>query len=132
MSLRAPDTAAPQGLGAALRALGVTLAETIRVRGALLGLEAREELHRRERQLMLAALAVAFLHLSLLLLAALVTVAFWDTHRLAAIGAMALLYLACGAATLAHARRTMAQSPPPFAASLQEIERDVAAWTAPR
>ncbi|MCM2329567.1 MAG: phage holin family protein [Lysobacter sp.] len=114
------------GLVQALRALGATLHEAVRVRGALLRVELSEEIERRKRTLILAALAFAALHTAFLLLNALVVAAFWDTHRLAALAALAGLDLACGFALLARLRAAAAASPAPFAASFAELERDFA------
>lgn len=131
MSARAPGPDVARGLGEALRAAGHTLADLVRVRGALFALEVREELHRRQHMLALAVLAAVFLQLALLMLAALVVSAFWDTYRNAALLAMGVLYLACGAATLLRLRRTANESPAPFAATSHELAQDLAAWRSP-
>ena len=67
MSVR-PSPPAAGGLLDSLRAIGATLNEIVRVRGALFGVELGEEIERRKRALILAALAAAFLHMALLLL----------------------------------------------------------------
>jgi uncharacterized membrane protein YqjE len=126
MSVRPSGPPAPGGLHEALRAIGATLGEIFRVRGALFAVELREEVLRRNHMLVLAALGIAFLHMALLVLAALVAVVFWDTHRVGAIGAMAALYLACAAAALIRLRVEVAASPAPFAATLGELGRDLA------
>jgi uncharacterized membrane protein YqjE len=128
-----PSTAgqASAGLLSALRAIGGTLNEMLRVRGALFGVELREEIQRRRQMLVLAALGFAFLHTALLLLTFFVVALFWDTHRVAAIGAMAILYLVCGGAAVARLRRDAAASPEPFAASLGELNRDLDGLRAP-
>lgn len=132
MSVRPTDAPVPGGLLGALRAIGATLGETARVRGALLGVELREELERRRQQLVLAMLAVALLHMAFLLLSLFIAVVFWDTHRVAAVGIMATLYLAFGAAALIRLRLAVAASPAPFAATLGELDRDLAALRPPR
>jgi uncharacterized membrane protein YqjE len=116
---------------AALRAVGATLGEMFRVRGALFEVELREEVGRRKRTLLLAALGFAFLHTALLLLSVFVAVVFWDTHRVAAIGGMTVLYLALGAAALIRLRVEAAASPSPFAATLAELDRDLSGLRAP-
>jgi uncharacterized membrane protein YqjE len=121
-----PAPPAARGLLDALRVFGRTLNETLHVRGALFALEVREEVERRKAMLLLAALGAAFLHLALLLAALLVVVAFWDTHRIAATAAMAGLYLACGVAAFLALRARIAASPEPFAATVGELERDLA------
>lgn len=122
----------PGGLLAALRAIGATLGETARVRGALLGVELREEIERRKQMLVLVALAAVFLHLALLVLSLLVAVAFWETHRVAAIGGLAAFYACLGTVAILRLRMQAASSPAPFAATLGELDRDLAALGKPR
>ena len=131
MSVR-PSPPAASGLLDALRAIGATLNEIVCVRGALFSLELGEEVERRKHALILAGLAAAFLHMALLLLALFVVAIFWDTHRVAAIGLVAALYLACGAGALIGYRIHGARSPAPFEATLGELERDLAGLRAPR
>ena len=132
MSARPSATApAPRGLIGALRAMGGTLVEILEARGALFAVELGEELERRKRMLALAALGFAFLHTALLLATLLVAVVFWDEHRVAAIGAMTALYLGCGAAALRRLIAEAAASPAPFAATLGELEQDLACLRAP-
>jgi len=132
MGDHATGAPAPGGLLAALRAIGATLAETARVRGALLGVEFREEMERRKRMLVLVALAATFLHMALALLTLLVAAAFWETHRLAAIGGLATVYACLGAAAILRLRLQAASSPAAFAATLGELDRDLAALGKPR
>ena len=108
-----------------LRAMGRTAAETLHIRGELFAVELREELARRRMHLLLAAVAFGFLHTALLLATLLVAAAFWDTHRLAALGGMTLLYLACGLGAVLRLRQVIATSPGPFAASLAELDQDL-------
>src|SRR5688500_1590677 len=132
MSVR-PAVAEPasRGLLQALLALGATLNEALRIRGALFAVELREEVERRRQMLILAALGFALLHTALLVASLFFVAIFWDTHRLAAIGAMAAIYLACGAAVIVRLRRQAAASPAPFAATLGELEQDLAELRAP-
>jgi uncharacterized membrane protein YqjE len=133
--MSAPASSAPlasAGLLSALRAMGGTLNEIFRIRGALFAVELGAEIERRKRLAIFAALAFAFLHTALLLLTLFVTVMFWDTHRLAATGAMVVLYLGLGAAAIMRFRTESEASPPPFAASLGELERDLGDLRAPR
>jgi uncharacterized membrane protein YqjE len=132
MGARPPEQPAPGGLLNALRAIGATLNEIVRVRGALIGVELREEIERRKHMLVLAVLGAVFLHMALLLVTLLVAVVFWDTYRVAAVGAMTALYLACGAAALIRLRVEAAASPAPFAASLRELDQDLAEWRVPQ
>ena len=65
-------------------------------------------------------------------LTALVAVVFWDTHRVIALAVMAAFYLAFGAVVLVRLRVAVAASPPPFAASLDELHRDLDQLRSPR
>jgi uncharacterized membrane protein YqjE len=117
----------PSGTGAldSLRALGSTVVELIGTRAQLLALELREEGERRKQMLALALAAGLFLALGLLLVAFLVVVLFWDTHRLAAIGAVTVLYLGIGAWAFARLNEKARASPPPFQATLAEFASDL-------
>jgi uncharacterized membrane protein YqjE len=132
MSERPLEPPATGGLLDALRAMGATLHDLVRVRGSLFAVELREELERRKHMLVLAALGVALLHTAFLLLTLFVVVWFWDTHRVAAIGVMALVYLACGAGALLRLRAYAAASPLPFAATLSELDQDLSELRSPR
>jgi uncharacterized membrane protein YqjE len=96
------------------------------VRGSLFAVELREEVERRRQMLVLVAFAFVFLHTALLVVSLLVAVTFWDTYRVAAIAAMAIVYLACGAAAIIRLRARIAASPDPFSATLGELRRDLA------
>ena len=131
--MSAPASApSPGGLLDALRAIGATLSDIVRVRGALFAVELREDVERRKHMLVLAAVGIAFLHMAFILLTLFVAVLFWDTHRLTAIAVMAVLYLACGAVAFIRLRAEAAASPAPFAATLRELDQDLAGLRAPR
>ena len=131
MSQRPAAPPATSGLLDALRAVGATLNEIVHVRGALFAVELREEVQRRKQMLVLAVLGVALLHMAFLLLTLLVAVVFWDTHRVGAIAALAALYLGCGVAAFQRLRAEAAASPGPFAATLGELDRDLAGLRPP-
>lgn len=116
----------PSGTGplASLRALGATLLELIGTRAELAVVELREEGERRKEMLGLAVAGSLFLSLGLLLAALFVVVLFWDTHRLAAIGGVTLLYLGIAAFAFARLREKLRASPPAFEATLREFAAD--------
>jgi uncharacterized membrane protein YqjE len=126
MGAESPGRPAAGGFGPALRALAGTLHDAVLVRGALLRVELREEFERRKRMLLLAALAFALLHMAFLLLSVLVVAAYWDTHRIAAVGTLLALHLVVGLAVFARLRSLVAASPAPLAATLGELGRDLA------
>jgi len=126
MNVRAADANATGGLLGALRAIGATLNELVRVRGALFALDLRDEVQRRKEMLILATLGAVFFHTALVLLTFLVVAVFWDSYRFVALGAMATLYLACGAVAFAKLRVKADATPAPFAATLHELDQDLA------
>ena len=126
MSARPLRSPAPRGLLEALRAVGGTLNEIVRTRGALFAIELREEMDRRKHMVVLTALGAAFLHMALVLLTFLVAVVFWDTHRIGSIAVMTTLYLGCAIVALVRLRAAIAANPAPFAASLRELDEDLA------
>lgn len=130
MSVRPAVTPDAGGVMDALRALVATLQEMVHVRGALVAIELREEVRRRAGMLVLAVAGVALLHAALMLVTLLVAVAFWDSHRMAAIASMAALYAVGGAAAFVWLRHAAATSPPPFASSRRELAEDIAQWRA--
>ena len=109
---------------ASLRALGATLADAAATRVELAIVELREEGERRKGLLVLAIACGVFFGMALLLATVFVIVLFWDTHRLAAIGGMTLLYLAIGLGALAKMRRDAREAPRPFEATLRELSAD--------
>lgn len=112
--------------------MGGTLNEVLRVRGALLAVELGEEVERRKRLLVLVAVGATFLHMALVLASLLIVAVFWDTHRIPAIAAMAIVYLALGTAALLRMRRESAEAPTPFSASIAELDQDLTGLRAPR
>ncbi len=109
----------------AARALGGSVLALVRARLELAGIELREEKERGKRALVLGLVAALFLGMGLLLLAFLVVVLFWDTHRLLAIGAVTLAYLGIGIGAAVRLRAAVRDSPPPFSATLAEFRNDL-------
>lgn len=109
---------------ASLRALGATLLDAIGTRAELAVVEMREQGERRTRWLVLAAVAGVFLALGLLLAALFVVALFWDTHRLAALGGVTLVYFGIAAVAFVRLRDELRASPPPFEATLRELAAD--------
>jgi len=106
--------------------IGATLLAMVRTRLALAAVEAQEE---AQRVLGFAAwtLFAAFLGAGAFMLVALfVIVLFWDTHRLLAIGGMAGLFALAAAVILLRVRAAFAARPPMMAATLAELNKDIA------
>jgi len=106
--------------------IATTLVAMARTRLALAAVEAQEE---TQRVLGYAAwtLLAAFLGAGALMLVALfVIVLFWDSHRLLAIGAMAGVFALAAAAILLRVRAHLAARPRMMAATLAELDKDLA------
>lgn len=121
MSAEAPGASA-SGLRGGLGRLVASLVGLAHTRFELAALELGEERERLLGRLVLALIAVVGFSGTLLAVTALVVIAFWDTHRIAAIVGVAIFYLLVGCWA---AWRLMSAPPaPPFAATLQTLEKD--------
>ena len=112
------------------QSLGAVI-ELLRVRLALLGTELGLEKQRLAAGLLWGATAFMCLTVAAVLLCGFVILLLWDSYRLAAVGVLALLFLAGGLLLLQVAQRRLSAETNLFRASLAELERDRAAFTAP-
>ena len=115
---------AAASLAAALLGLGRTRLELVAVEFE----EARARTSRNIALVMVAALCFAF---ALLAASLLVVAVFWDTHRIAALCGVTILYALLGLLALWRLSARRKTDAPPFAATLAELERD-RAWLASR
>ena len=116
--------AATGGLFESLKTLSASLVGIVHTRLELLSTDIAEEREHLITLLLLVQLALFFLGVGILLLALLIVVAFWESHRLLVLGGLTGLFLlaSVGAAWLAvHKTRTR---PRLFAASLAELSKD--------
>lgn len=112
------------GLFESLRTLSLSLVGIVHTRLELLSTEIAEEREHLISLLVLMLLALFCLGVGVALLAMLIVVAFWESHRLLALGGVTGFFLlaAAGMAWLAlHKSRTR---PRLFAASLAELSKD--------
>jgi len=123
MSQEAGAPRAP-GLVDSLSRLGRSALGLARTRLEILGTELEEE-RIRFAQLALAVAAIAFcLQMAVLLFVIFLVVFFWDTHRLATLGAFAAFFLAAGIVGVLVLKRRLARRPKMFASSLGELVKD--------
>lgn len=101
-----------------------SLIEIAQTRLRLAAVELEEERLRIAQLLVLGACAFFFVALGVVALSALLVVAFWETHRLAVLGALAVLYLGAGAWALRSIRRITARRPALFEATFAELQKD--------
>ena len=119
-----PSASEQPGTAARVRGLLADVIELAQVRFELLTIEARQELSRTGQMTMFAAFAVTFLSFGLIFLAIFLTVLFWDTHRLLALGLFTAIFLGGGLILSAMAWSRFKQGSHMFAATRDELQRD--------
>ena len=133
MAAPGPDAPAPPpaGLYASLRRLLATLLDIGQVRLDLLSAELEREKLRIFDGLVWAAVALLFIGLGLLLLAALLVALAPEAWRPLLLAGLALASLGLGAWLMQQARRHLASPGGPVPASRSELAQDRAALRAP-
>ena len=111
-------------LRGAVGRLASALLEFGRTRVELAAVEFEEARARAAENLVLILVAAAAFAFALLAASMLVVVLFWDTHRIAALVGMTLVYLVIGVIALWRLSEHKKTDPPAFAATLAELERD--------
>ena len=119
-----PATAPRLGI---VRQVAALLAAALVTRSELAALELTEARDRAGRWLALAVLGAVLLLAALLVAGLLVATLFWDSHRVLAIAAVALVYGAAGAGLIAVMVSQVRSAPPLLDATLAELRRDCAA-----
>ncbi len=114
----------PKGLFASLRQVTATALEIAQVRLELLGTELEFEKRRLFDGIVIAAAAMVFLGVGLLLLCGFVVLLFWEGYRLAAIAALCVLCLSMGVALLVQSRHRLKSPMGIFYASSTELQSD--------
>ncbi|HZH57123.1 phage holin family protein [Yanghanlia caeni] len=106
--------------------LAASLVSILRTRFELFALEAAEQKSRLFVLVGLAAGAAVCLVLALLVFTVTVAVYFWPTEdRYVALGILAFVYFAIGIGLLVAIRSRLVNGPQPFAATLDELRRDI-------
>ncbi len=90
----------------------------------LLSTDLEEERAHLFSLLVLTLAALLFLRIGVVLATVLLVIAFWDTHRLLALGTLAGVFLAVGTVVWAFALHKAKTKPRLFAASLSELFKD--------
>jgi len=113
-----------KGLLESLTILAGTLVAIVHTRLDLLSVDLEEERAHLFSLLALTLSALFCLGIGVVLATILLVVAFWDTHRLLALGALAGFYLVIGMGVWAFALHKARTKPRLFAASLSELFKD--------
>jgi len=113
-----------KGLLESLTTLAGTLVAIAHTRLDLLSADLEEERAHLLSLLVLTLAALFCLGIGVVLVTILLVVAFWDTHRLLALGALAGLYLVIGMGVWVFVLHKARTKPRLFAASLSELFKD--------
>lgn len=107
----------------AVRRLALSAGELLSTRAELLALEARQELCRIHRSLMMLLLTAIFLAFTLAGASALLVLVFWDSHRILALTALTVLYALIAMICCLSMRRLTRGTP--FPATREELRLDL-------
>ncbi|MHB1083470.1 MAG: phage holin family protein [Thiobacillus sp.] len=116
--------AASAGLFESLKTLSVSLVSIVHTRLELLSTDVAEEREQLTTFLVLVMVALGCLGVGVVLLAMLIVVAFWETHRLLALAGLTGLFLAAGIGLGWFAMYRIRTKPRLFEASLAELAKD--------
>lgn len=112
------------GLFESLRALAGSVVSIAHTRLELLSADIAEERAHLTSLLVMGLVSLFFLGVGVVLLAILIVVAFWESHRLAALGGLTGLFLIAGAGLAWLAMLKARTKPRLFEASLAELSKD--------
>lgn len=107
-----------------LRRLGGALLALGRIRLELLAIEVQEEKERIASLLLWAVLTALLAGFGAVFVALAVTVALWDTHRLAALGVAAVLFIGLAILGALKLRRLAGDPSRLFRSSIDELRQD--------
>jgi uncharacterized membrane protein YqjE len=123
------EGAGPGGLNDALTRLAAAAVALLRTRAEIAALDFDEAGKRAKERVALLIVGLLCVAVGVLASTAFVIVYFWDTYRLTAFGLITVGYLLVGALALWRFSVRQRTDPRPFAATIAELERDVA-WLA--
>ena len=113
-----------RGLLDSLKGLAASLVAIVHTRLDLLVTDLEEERARLTSVLVMLFVGLFCLSVGVILLALLIVVAFWDSHRLLALVGVTTFFLVGGATAFGCVRHKLRTKPRLFAASLAELSKD--------
>ncbi|MBW8458985.1 MAG: phage holin family protein [Thiobacillus sp.] len=116
--------AATGGLFESLKALSSSLVGIVHTRLELLSTDIAEEREHLVLLLVMGLVALFCIGVGIVLLAILIAVAFWESHRIMALGGLTGIFLAAGAGAGWLAMHKVRTRPRLFEASLAELSKD--------
>jgi len=120
----AQSAPASSGFIGSLRALADGLLATAQERLELFGVELQEEKFRLIQTIVWISAAIFAGGMAITFASITLVYLFWESARLAVLGALTLFYSGALVVVIVTFRRHLARQPRPFAASLQEIQND--------
>lgn len=105
--------------------IGATLVALVQTRLELVAVEVEEESLRLMSYLMLSLLALFLFGVAIVMVAIFVVILFWDSYRLQAVLAMAVLFFGAGALIARKVRLAMASKPRLLAHTIAELNKDI-------
>lgn len=121
-------SASPSGR---IRRLAASFIALGRIRLELLALEVHEERERIAAMLLWAVVSAFLGCMALVFVALFITLLFWDTHRLLALGGFAALFVALALAGVLRLRQLVASGSSLFHSSIAELREDSRALNEP-
>lgn len=115
---------AERGLFKSLTALSATLVAMLYTRLELFSIDLEEERAHLILQLVLVLTAFSLICISVILLALLLVVFYWETHRILVLGTLAGSFLFAGLVAAGFALHKAHARPRLFATSLSELHKD--------
>lgn len=119
-----PNKIPTEGLFVSLKNLTVTLVAIVQTRLELLSTDLEVGRERLTSLLVMGFVSLFCLCFGLVLLAILIVVIFWDTHRLFALASLTGVFLITGGTLFNIALRELKNMPRMFEASLSELSKD--------
>lgn len=113
-----------EGLLASLKTLTLTLVGVVQTRLELLSTDVAEERARLTAILISAMVALFCLGVGVLLLAMLIVIMFWETHRILTLALLTAVFLATGAGLWVVTLHKLRSKPRLFDASISELAKD--------
>lgn len=119
-----PDTSQSPGLLTSVQRLLATLLEILQTRVEIIATEFEEERVRLRELVVFGVLTLFFVGVGLTLATLFVVTLYWDTHRLAVLGWVAVLYLGLGGLAAMLLYRRLKSRSRLFATTLSELSKD--------
>jgi uncharacterized membrane protein YqjE len=118
------DTGRSPGLLASAQQLMTTLLEILQTRVEIVSTEFEEERVRLQDVVVFGILTMFFIGIGIILVTLFVVMLYWDSHPLAVLGGIALLYLVLGGLTGRVLYLRLKSRPRLFATTLSELAKD--------